>query len=175
MSPLLNLLNWSWMSILKSCWVFYLCHCVNTFGTVNIICFSLYCLNTWIKCFFSPFCSVPGCRTADDLYAIPSCLYQTAVWQSIRNSCSWINVFPGVVDVSVALPAAHRSQTGLHPQPAVHPGTHTDQVMMMNMMMMTYAHAVIWSIHQLTKRPNCIHTRQEGCLYNWVSFCLVIV
>lgn len=69
-----------------------------------------------------------GHRTADDLHPVPGCLHQSAVWQSIRDGCSEINVFPGVSDVSVALPAADWSQTSLHPQPAVLPGAHTDQV-----------------------------------------------
>lgn len=69
-----------------------------------------------------------GHWTADDLHPVSGCLHQSALWQSIRDGCSEINVFPGVSDVSVALPAADWSQTSLHPQPAVLPGAHTDQV-----------------------------------------------
>lgn len=69
-----------------------------------------------------------GCWTADDLHAVSGRLHQSAVWQSIRGGCTEINVLPGVSDVSVALLAADWSQTSLHPQPAVLPGSHTDQV-----------------------------------------------
>lgn len=87
------------------------------------LCGSYTFLSVCVFFFFSK-----GCWTADDLHTLSGRLHQSAVWQSISGGCTEINVLPGVSDVSVALLAADWSQTSLHPQPAVLPGSHTDQV-----------------------------------------------
>lgn len=71
---------------------------------------------------------LPAHWTVNDLHPVSSRLHQFAVWQSVSDDCSQISVFFDVSDVPAALPAADWSQTRLHPQPAVLPGSHTDQV-----------------------------------------------
>lgn len=70
----------------------------------------------------------PGHWTDDDLHSVSGRLHQPAVWQPVRTGCSQISVLSFLTDVPAALPAADWSQTSLHPQPALLPGAHTDQV-----------------------------------------------
>lgn len=79
------------------------------------------------NCTIFTFC-VPGYWTVDDLHPVSSRLHQPFVWQPVSDGCSEISVLSAVSDVPAALPAADWSQTCLHPQPAVLPGSHTDQV-----------------------------------------------
>lgn len=94
---------------------------------------SLSCFCCWnrpIRSLIPTLCllSPPGSWTTNDLHPVSRRVHQPLVRLPVRVECSSISVLSGVSDLPASLPAADWSQTSLHAQPAVLPGSHTDQV-----------------------------------------------